>query len=175
MRVAIIGGGIGGLTTALSLHAAGIEVDLFEAVAEIQPLGVGINLLRTAIQKWRSGTPVDVDADAAVSQMVANLQQPFKRALVISLLNPKAILFFVSFFVQFVDPAYAYPALTFAVLAVAGGVVKPAQDALLDLLARKTTAVMTNVPGPAEKHRFCGSTILPRLRRRRFSVAQVWS
>ena len=51
------------------------------------------------------------------------------------------------------------PALTFAVLAVAGVVVKPAQDALLDLLARKTTAVMTNVPGPADKHRFCGSTI----------------
>lgn len=33
-----------------------------------------------------------------------------------SLLNPKAILFFVSFFVQFVDPAYPYPALTFVVL-----------------------------------------------------------
>ena len=35
--------------------------------------------------------------------------QPFRRALVISLLNPKAILFFISFFIQFLDPTYAYP------------------------------------------------------------------
>ena len=36
----------------------------------------------------------------------------------ISLLNPKAILFFISFFVQFVDPAYPYPAVSFLVLAL---------------------------------------------------------
>ena len=30
--------------------------------------------------------------------------------------NPKAILFFVSFFIQFVDPGYAHPALSFLVL-----------------------------------------------------------
>lgn len=41
-----------------------------------------------------------------------------RRALVISLLNPKAILFFVAFFVQFVDPAYPEPAIPFLVLAV---------------------------------------------------------
>jgi leucine efflux protein len=81
---------------------------------------VGINLIRGAIVKWRSGTPVDVDADAAVSQMVANLQQPFKRALVISLLNPKAILFLLSFFVQFIDPTYDTPAVPFLIL---GGII----------------------------------------------------
>jgi leucine efflux protein len=77
---------------------------------------VGVNLIRSAIVKWRSGTSVVVDADAAVSQMVANLQQPFKRALVISLLNPKAILFLLSFFVQFIDPAYDTPAVPFLIL-----------------------------------------------------------
>ena len=46
----------------------------------------------------------------------ADTRHPFKRALAISLVNPKAILFFVSFFIQFVDPAYPYPALTFAAL-----------------------------------------------------------
>jgi WS/DGAT/MGAT family acyltransferase len=51
------------------------------------------------------------------------------------------------------------PVLAFAVLAVAGLLVKPAQDALLGLFARKTTAVMTNVPGPREPLRFCGSTL----------------
>jgi 2-polyprenyl-6-methoxyphenol hydroxylase-like FAD-dependent oxidoreductase len=47
----VIGGGIGGLTAALSLHAAGIEVDVYEAVAEIKPLGVGINLLPHAVRE----------------------------------------------------------------------------------------------------------------------------
>ncbi|WP_030455712.1 leucine efflux protein LeuE [Herbidospora cretacea] len=41
---------------------------------------------------------------------------PFRKALVISLLNPKAILFFVSFFIQFVDHTYAAPALSFLIL-----------------------------------------------------------
>ena len=36
--------------------------------------------------------------------------------LVVSLLNPKAILFVVSFFIQFVTPGYPYPALSFLVL-----------------------------------------------------------
>lgn len=51
MRVAIVGAGIGGLTTALSLHAAGIEAEVHEAVAELRPLGVGINLLPHAIRE----------------------------------------------------------------------------------------------------------------------------
>jgi diacylglycerol O-acyltransferase len=51
------------------------------------------------------------------------------------------------------------PLLAFAVLAVAGMLVKPVQDALLGLFAKKTTAVMTNVPGPAEPLKFCGSTL----------------
>jgi WS/DGAT/MGAT family acyltransferase len=51
------------------------------------------------------------------------------------------------------------PLLSFALLAVAGMLVKPAQDAMLSLFSRKTTAVMTNVPGPREKLKFCGSTL----------------
>jgi 2-polyprenyl-6-methoxyphenol hydroxylase-like FAD-dependent oxidoreductase len=51
VRVAVIGGGIGGLTAALSLHAAGIEVDVYEGVPEIKPLGVGINLLPHAVRE----------------------------------------------------------------------------------------------------------------------------
>jgi 2-polyprenyl-6-methoxyphenol hydroxylase-like FAD-dependent oxidoreductase len=43
--VLIVGGGIGGLTLALSCHQAGISAQVFEAAPEIQPLGVGINLL----------------------------------------------------------------------------------------------------------------------------------
>jgi 2-polyprenyl-6-methoxyphenol hydroxylase-like FAD-dependent oxidoreductase len=43
--VLIIGGGVGGLTLALSLHQAGISCRVFETAPEIHPLGVGINLL----------------------------------------------------------------------------------------------------------------------------------
>ena len=45
MRALVVGAGIGGLTAALKLHARGIEVQVFESVNEIRPLGVGINLL----------------------------------------------------------------------------------------------------------------------------------
>ncbi|MFO1264097.1 MAG: wax ester/triacylglycerol synthase family O-acyltransferase [Rhodoferax sp.] len=51
------------------------------------------------------------------------------------------------------------PLMAFGLLAVAGLLVKPLQDALLGLFSRKTTAVMTNVPGPREKIRLCGSTV----------------
>jgi 2-polyprenyl-6-methoxyphenol hydroxylase-like FAD-dependent oxidoreductase len=45
MAVLIIGGGIGGLTLALSLHQAGIGCRVFEAAPAIKALGVGVNLL----------------------------------------------------------------------------------------------------------------------------------
>jgi len=51
------------------------------------------------------------------------------------------------------------PLLAFAVLSVAGLLIKPAQDALLNMFAKKATAVMTNVPGPAKPLEFCGSTL----------------
>jgi WS/DGAT/MGAT family acyltransferase len=51
------------------------------------------------------------------------------------------------------------PLLAFGLLAVAGLLVKPAQDAMLSLFSKKTTAVMTNVPGPREKLKLCGSTL----------------
>jgi WS/DGAT/MGAT family acyltransferase len=51
------------------------------------------------------------------------------------------------------------PLLAFAVLAISGLMIKPVQDAILDLFAKKATAVMTNVPGPAQPLAFCGSTI----------------
>ena len=51
------------------------------------------------------------------------------------------------------------PLLAFGLLAVAGLLIKPAQDALLNLFSRKTTAVMTNVPGPREPIHLCGARV----------------
>ena len=51
------------------------------------------------------------------------------------------------------------PLLAFGLLSVAGLLVKPAQEAMLGLFSRKTSAVMTNVPGPSQKLAFCGATL----------------
>ncbi len=51
------------------------------------------------------------------------------------------------------------PLLAFGVLAVTGLFIKPIQDMVLGLFAKKTTAVMTNVPGPREPLKLCGSTL----------------
>ena len=51
MKVIVVGGGIGGLSLALSLHQAGIAVRVYEAVGELAPFGVGINLQPTAVRE----------------------------------------------------------------------------------------------------------------------------
>ena len=78
---------------------------------------VGVNLLRAALVRWRS-SPSEVRPDALPEGPAsgAGMHQPFRRALVISLLNPKAILFLLSFFVQFIDPQYEAPAVPFLIL-----------------------------------------------------------
>jgi leucine efflux protein len=70
---------------------------------------IGVQLLRAALQRWQRRA-------SQAQALPQDVSQPFRKALVISLLNPKAILFFVSFFIQFVDPHYAYPALSFLLL-----------------------------------------------------------
>lgn len=93
---------------------------------------LGLNLVRAGIRRWRGAeagarTPdASGVADVASTANAANAMntaeappeaaRPFRVALVISLLNPKAILFYVSFFIQFVSPGYAHPALSFLIL-----------------------------------------------------------
>jgi 2-polyprenyl-6-methoxyphenol hydroxylase-like FAD-dependent oxidoreductase len=49
--ILIVGGGIGGLTLGLALHAAGIPCRIFESTAEIRAVGVGVNLLPHATRE----------------------------------------------------------------------------------------------------------------------------
>ena len=51
------------------------------------------------------------------------------------------------------------PLLAFAVLALSGMLIKPMQDLVLGMFAKKSTAVMTNVPGPTQPLKLCGSTL----------------
>ncbi|MBX6382945.1 MAG: leucine efflux protein LeuE [Microbispora sp.] len=78
---------------------------------------IGFGMLRGAWRTLRSSREA-APAEAAGASAPAPTGSPFRKALMISLLNPKAILFFVAFFVQFVDPSYDAPALSFLILAL---------------------------------------------------------
>ncbi|MEW2067403.1 leucine efflux protein LeuE [Streptomyces sp. NPDC007346] len=78
---------------------------------------LAIGMLRAAVSLWRERHRRTAElAEAAEAPATGAAENPYRRALVVSLINPKAILFLISFFVQFVDPGYAYPALSFLVL-----------------------------------------------------------
>lgn len=72
---------------------------------------LGLKLLLAARARWRNPTP-----DETQRALRLDASRPFRVALLISLTNPKAIFFFVSFFIQFVAPDYPHPALSFAIL-----------------------------------------------------------
>ena len=66
LRAVVAGAGIGGLVAALSLHEVGAEVDVFEAVRAVRPLGVGINLLPHAVRELDAMGLLDALAGRAV-------------------------------------------------------------------------------------------------------------
>ncbi|MFJ9028549.1 leucine efflux protein LeuE [Streptomyces sp. NPDC102274] len=88
---------------------------------------LAIGMMRAARSLWRTRheraeAPASMSSSASASASPTPAERPYRRALVISLFNPKAILFFISFFVQFVDPGYAYPALSFVLLGLLANV-----------------------------------------------------
>jgi leucine efflux protein len=112
-----------GDTVLMTLSAAGVA-SLLQANAVlfgiVKYAGAGyltwlaFGMLRAAWAMWR-GRKERAAAETVAGTAAAD-ERPYRRAFVVSLFNPKAILFFVAFFVQFVDPGYGYPALSFVVL-----------------------------------------------------------
>lgn len=72
---------------------------------------LGVNMLISAVRSMRNSPQV-----VEKIQQKKPASQPTRKAFLLSISNPKAILFFVSFFIQFVDPGYAHPGLSFLVL-----------------------------------------------------------
>lgn len=112
-----------GDTVLMTLSAAGVA-SLLQANAVlfgiVKYAGAGyltwlaIGMLRAAWQMWRTRrAPVVAEA---VAEEGPEAERPFRRALVVSLFNPKAILFFVAFFVQFVSESN--PVVGFVTLGV---------------------------------------------------------
>ncbi|MGW3495073.1 leucine efflux protein LeuE [Streptomyces sp. NPDC001020] len=113
-----------GDTVLMTLSAAGVASllktnDVLFGIVKYAGAGyltwLAIGMLRAAWGTWRARREKAVEETPAAATATA-AERPYRRALVVSLFNPKAILFFIAFFVQFVDPGYAYPALSFVVL-----------------------------------------------------------
>ncbi|MEU3458370.1 leucine efflux protein LeuE [Streptomyces sp. NPDC006733] len=103
----------GGVASLLQASPVAFTVVKFAGAGYLTWLAVG--MLRGAVAMWRGRA----ERRAALTGEDApreKAERPFRRALVVSLFNPKAILFFVAFFVQFVDPGYAHPELSFLAL-----------------------------------------------------------
>ena len=88
---------------------------------------LGVTLLYGAWKSLRRRGDVIAVAKPAKSPK----ERPFRRAFVASLLNPKAILFFLAFFVQFVDPTYAWPVLSYLLLGAIATALSAAYLAIL--------------------------------------------
>ncbi len=72
---------------------------------------LGVNMLISAWRSMRGSSNVVKEI-----QQQKPVSRPMRKAFLLSISNPKAILFYVSFFIQFVDPGYAHPGLSFLVL-----------------------------------------------------------
>jgi leucine efflux protein len=105
-----------GAASLLRTHPALFMVVKYAGAAYL--FWIGLNLLWGALKGMVRPVDVQVDNTDRVSPVTAaaHLQRPFRRALVVSLLNPKAILFLLSFFVQFIDPGFAQPEVPFLIL-----------------------------------------------------------
>lgn len=77
---------------------------------------IGYSLIKDAINAWRKVDNHEVQNTVIEKKTTGT--KAFKKSLLVSLLNPKAILFFISFFAQFVDPTYPQPAVPFLILAI---------------------------------------------------------
>ncbi|CAM5409554.1 leucine efflux protein LeuE [Streptomyces viridifaciens] len=126
-----------GAASLLKANPAVFAVVKFGGAAYL--LWIGFGMLRAARQLWRERRAEADPADGAEAAVEAG-ERPFRRALVISLLNPKAILFLLSFFTQFVDPSYGQPALSFALL---GGILQTFSLLYLSLLIFAGTTLAT--------------------------------
>ena len=100
-----------GVASLLQANAFAFAIVKYAGAAYLTWLA--ITMLRSAWTTWC--TRRDLVA-AGAPPVAPSRERPYRRALVVSLLNPKAILFFVAFFVQFVDPAYAHPWASFLFL-----------------------------------------------------------
>lgn len=69
-------------------------------------------------KKKAEGKPARIEAQNEAPHRKEAVLKSFRTALALSLTNPKAILFYVSFFVQFIDESYAHTGISYLILAL---------------------------------------------------------
>ncbi|WP_426166100.1 wax ester/triacylglycerol synthase family O-acyltransferase [Polaromonas sp. DSP2-3-2b2] len=150
-------------------------VPLDEVKAVGKALGCSLNdvllgCLAGALGEYLKSLGDDVDGQDIRAMVPVNLREPapsptlgnhFGLApllLPIGVSNPVERVFEVRRRMAALKGSYQ-PLLAFGLMAAAGLCPKSAQDAMLEFFSKKTTAVMTNVPGPQGKLRFCGAVL----------------
>jgi leucine efflux protein len=109
------------LMIAVALGAASLLLSsplLFNVVRTLGAIylaWMGLGLLRSGMKRWNHSMNIAVDGGMQVRIMRLH---PSMAALTLSLTNPKAILFFIAFFSQFIRPDFESPAHTFFYLAI---------------------------------------------------------
>lgn len=97
------------------IHLFPLAFEGFKIVGALYLGWIGFELLRSGWRQRKLDRPAGLRASAARAKLH---QDPFLRALGLSLTNPKAILFFLAFFTQFVSPSAESVALAYFVLGV---------------------------------------------------------
>ena len=128
------------LGAASLLHAFPWLFILLKIIGALYLSYLGVKLFIAAYRMWNA-----VQNPNETVRIKENIKQqhPFKTALTISLLNPKAILFYLSFFIQFVDADYPYPAVTFTALAIILQIISMSYLSILIFLGAKLATYFT--------------------------------
>jgi leucine efflux protein len=100
---------------------------------------VGLQLMWHAYQKLKIKTAASTPSWAATTPAL-------RTALTLSLTNPKAIAFFISFFTQFVDPNYPTPAVSFLILGLVLQIISIAYLSCLIILGQKIARGLSQRP-----------------------------
>jgi threonine/homoserine/homoserine lactone efflux protein len=128
-----------GLTALLAASATAFTVIKFAGAIYLTYLGVRLILARPA------AAPTAVD-NARGADVPKSLRQLFLQGFWTNVLNPKVVLFFVSFFPQFVTVGSDRKALAFLTLGAVFVVMSLAWDSLIAWLAGSVTRRFSNKP-----------------------------
>jgi len=105
------------LGAATMLASSPVTYSLLRLLGAAYLAWLGLGIIRVGLARLQTKGPTANASSLSQADAIMRLH-PFLAALLLSLTNPKAIFFFISFFSQFVDPDFDQPALGFFYLAV---------------------------------------------------------
>ena len=118
------------LGAAAVLASSPLTYSLLRLLGALYLAWLGFGIIRGGSRHFQAKEPTITSPNFLQAGGITRLH-PFLAALLLSLTNPKAIFFFVSFFTQFVDPNFDHPALGFFYLALVTQLISVAYLAIL--------------------------------------------